>query len=69
MRNVQKSEIIVTVIAVLALVVTLVGHLAGASIANSSSFGIIAAPVPLVLFIIAFAAYKYAASHDEDSSH
>jgi hypothetical protein len=69
MRNVQKSEIVVTVIAVLALAVTVVGHLAGASIANSSSFGIIAAPVPLVLFIIAFAAYTYAASHDEDSNH
>lgn len=69
MRNVQKSEIIVLLIAIVGLVITLVGHLAGASIANSSSFGIIAAPVPLILFIVALVAYKYAASHDEESHH
>lgn len=69
MRNVQKSEIIVLLIAIVGLVITLVGHLAGASIANSSSFGIIAAPVPLILFIVAFVAYKYAASHDEENEH
>ncbi len=69
MRNVQKTEIIVLIIAVLALVVALVGHLAGASIANSDAFGIIAAPVPLVLGIIAFVAYKYAAANDKDTGH
>ena len=36
----------VVVIALLAFVVGLVGHLAGASFANSDAFGYIAAPTP-----------------------
>lgn len=69
MRHVQKSELIMVVVAVIGLVVAVVGHLAGASIANSSAFGMIAAPVPLILGVMCFIAYKYAASHDETDSH
>ncbi|GEK08169.1 hypothetical protein HUZ36_16255 [Pseudoalteromonas sp. McH1-7] len=58
----HKMEIVVVVIALVAFVVGLVGHLAGASIANSDTFGYIAAPVPLVVGLIAFIAYKVAAS-------
>lgn len=56
----HKTELTVIVIALLAFVIGLVGHLAGASFANSDAFGIIAAPVPLVLGIVAFIAYKVA---------
>ncbi len=58
----SKAEIIVVVIALLAFVIGLVGHLAGASYANLDTFGYIAAPVPLILGIIALIAYKVAAS-------
>ncbi|MBD1584001.1 hypothetical protein [Pseudoalteromonas sp. S16_S37] len=60
----HKSEIIVVCIALLAFVVGLVGHLAGASFANSDAFGYIAAPVPFITGIIAFVAYKVAANGD-----
>ena len=58
----SKFELIVIGIALLAFVVGLVGHLAGASFANFATFGYIAAPTPLILAIIAFVAYKIAAS-------
>ncbi|MEJ6474231.1 hypothetical protein [Pseudoalteromonas piscicida] len=58
----HKMEIVVVVIALVAFVVGLVGHLAGASIANSDTFGYIAAPVPLLVGLIAVIAYKVAAS-------
>ncbi|CAH9065873.1 hypothetical protein PSECIP111951_03456 [Pseudoalteromonas holothuriae] len=60
----HKSEIIVVVIALLAFVVGLVGHLASASFANSDAFGYIAAPVPLIVGVIALIAYKVAKSGD-----
>ncbi|MFY8275266.1 hypothetical protein AAEU32_14155 [Pseudoalteromonas sp. SSDWG2] len=62
MNKSKKAEIIVCVIAVLTFVVGLVGHLAGASYANSDAFGLIAAPIPLVLGVIAVIAYKIAAT-------
>lgn len=58
----SKMELVVIGIALLAFVVGLVGHLAGASFANFDTFGYIAAPTPLILAIIAFVAYKVAAS-------
>jgi len=62
----KKSEIVVLVLAVIVFVIGLVGHLAGASFANSDSFGYFAAPVPFVLGLISFIAFKYAAAHDRD---
>ncbi|MBE0369903.1 hypothetical protein J8L98_10635 [Pseudoalteromonas sp. MMG013] len=60
----HKSEIVVVIMALLVFVVGLVGHLAGASIANSDSFGYIAAPVPLIVGVLAFIAYKVAEKGD-----
>ena len=60
----HKSELIVVGIALLAFVVGLVGHLAGASFANSDAFGYIAAPVPLITGLIAVIAYKVAQNGD-----
>lgn len=65
MNKSKKAEITVCVIAVLTFVITLVGHLAGASYANSDAFGMIAAPIPLVLAIIAVVAYKIAAAAED----
>ena len=55
----------VVVIALLAFVIGLVGHLAGASFANFDTFGYIAAPVPLILGIIVLISYKVAASAEK----
>ncbi|WP_462152529.1 hypothetical protein [Pseudoalteromonas xiamenensis] len=60
----HKAELTVVVIALLAFVVGLVGHLAGASFANSDAFGYIAAPIPLITGLIAFIAYKVAVKGD-----
>ena len=60
----HKSELIVGMIALLAFVIGLVGHLAGASFANSNTFGYFAAPVPLITGLIAFFAYKVAEKGD-----
>jgi hypothetical protein len=60
----HKAELVVVVIALVAFVVGLVGHLAGASFANSDAFGYIAAPVPLITGLIALVAYKIAARGD-----
>ncbi|SFD73157.1 hypothetical protein [Pseudoalteromonas denitrificans] len=62
----RKSEIVILVLAVLVFVIGVVGHLAGASFANSDMFGYFAAPVPFVIGLLAFIAYKYAAAHDQD---
>ncbi|GAA60989.1 hypothetical protein P20652_2863 [Pseudoalteromonas sp. BSi20652] len=56
----NKSELIVVGIAVVAFVLGLVAHLAGASFANSDLFGYIAAPIPLILGIIFLISYKIA---------
>ena len=61
----SKMELVVIGIALIAFVVGLVGHLAGASFANSDTFGYIAAPTPLILAIIEFVAYKVAASAED----
>jgi|TARA_B100000700_G_scaffold198275_1_gene218132 hypothetical protein len=61
----SKAEIVVVVIALLAFVIGLVGHLAGASFANFDTFGYIAAPVPLILGIIVLISYKVAASAED----
>ena len=61
----NKAEIVVVVIALLAFVIGLVGHLAGASFANLDTFGYIAAPVPLILGIIVLISYKVAASAED----
>ncbi len=62
MNKSKKAELVVTLIAVLTFVIGLVGHLAGASYANSDAFGYIAAPIPLIVGIIAFVSYKIAAA-------
>lgn len=64
MNIAKRVELVVCVIAVLAFLIVLVGHLAGASFANSGCFGVIAAPVPLILGITAFVAYKIAQTGD-----
>ncbi|MGS0537018.1 hypothetical protein [Pseudoalteromonas sp. SaAl2] len=61
----NKMELVVIGIALVAFVVGLVGHLAGASFANFNTFGYIAAPTQLLLAIIAFVAYKIAASAED----
>lgn len=61
----SKMELVVIGIALIAFVVGLAGHLAGASFANFDTFGYIAAPTPLILAIIAFIAYKVAASAED----
>ncbi|WP_105166609.1 hypothetical protein [Pseudoalteromonas sp. T1lg23B] len=63
-KSQHKSEIIVVVIALVAFLIGLIGHLAGASFANSDAFGYIAAPIPLITGIIALVAYKIAQSGD-----
>ncbi|KJY95387.1 MULTISPECIES: hypothetical protein [Pseudoalteromonas] len=65
MTKAKKAEITVCIIAVLTFVIGLVGHLAGASYANSDAFGIIAAPIPLVVGVIAVIAYKIAAAAED----
>ena len=61
----NKAEIVVVVIALLAFVIGLVGHLAGASFAIFDTFGYIAAPIPLILGIIVLISYKVAASAEK----
>ena len=52
-------------IALVAFVLGLVAHLAGASIANSDVFGYIAAPIPLVLGVIVILSYKIAEAAED----
>ncbi|MBQ4834471.1 hypothetical protein J8L70_14575 [Pseudoalteromonas sp. MMG010] len=61
----SKAEIIVVGIALLAFVLGLVAHLAGASFANSDTFGYIAAPIPFILGAIFLIAYKIAAAAED----
>ncbi|BED90695.1 hypothetical protein PspMM1_31630 [Pseudoalteromonas sp. MM1] len=61
----NKAELIVVGIAVIAFVLGLVAHLAGASIANSDTFGYIAAPIPLILGIVFLISYKIAAAAED----
>lgn len=61
----NKAELIVVVIALVAFVLGLVAHLAGASFANSDTFGYIAAPIPLILGIIFLISYKIAAAAED----
>ncbi|CCQ11027.1 hypothetical protein PALB_19010 [Pseudoalteromonas luteoviolacea B = ATCC 29581] len=63
-KSQHKTELAVVVIALVAFVIGLVGHLAGASFANSDAFGYIAAPIPLIMAIVAFVAYKVAEKGD-----
>ncbi|RZF85973.1 hypothetical protein EXT46_02265 [Pseudoalteromonas sp. CO325X] len=65
MTKAKKAEITVCIIAVLTFVIGLVGHLAGASYANSDAFGFIAAPIPLIVGVIAVIAYKIAAAAED----
>ncbi|MBQ4859762.1 hypothetical protein [Pseudoalteromonas sp. MMG007] len=58
----NKAELIVVGIAVITFVLGLVAHLAGASLANSDTFGYIAAPIPLILGIVFLISYKIAAN-------
>ncbi|MBQ4813898.1 hypothetical protein A7985_23025 [Pseudoalteromonas luteoviolacea] len=64
-KSQHRGELTVVVIALVAFVVGLVGHLAGASYANSDAFGYLAAPVPLIMGIIALVAYKVAQKADK----
>ena len=61
----NKAELISIGIALVAFVVGLVSHLAGASFANFDTFGYIAAPMPLVLGIIFLISYKVAAAAED----
>lgn len=61
----NKAELISLGIALVAFVVGLVAHLAGASFANFDTFGYIAAPMPLVLGIIFVVSYKLAAAAED----
>jgi Na+(H+)/acetate symporter ActP len=61
----NKVELIVVGIALVVFVLSLVAHLAGASIANSSFFGYIAAPIPFILGIIVLISYKIAETAED----
>ncbi|ABM00933.1 MULTISPECIES: hypothetical protein [Shewanella] len=61
----MKSEVVVLLLATLALVVALVGHIAIGFMLNVSALGMVAAPVPFVLMLVAVIAVKYAAAHDK----
>ncbi|QSX30728.1 MULTISPECIES: hypothetical protein [Shewanella] len=69
MNTGKKTEIIVLLIATLALVVALVGHIAMAFMGNFSALGMLAAPVPFVLMAVGVVAFKYAAANDQPSHH
>ena len=61
----NKAELIVVGIAVVAFLLGVIAHLAGASLANSDTFGYIAAPRPLILGIIFLMSYKIAANAED----
>ncbi|KAA1150661.1 hypothetical protein EU510_16375 [Pseudoalteromonas sp. FUC4] len=61
----NKAELKVVGIAVIAFVLGLVAHLAGASFANSDFFGYIAAPIPLILGVVFLISYKIAANAED----
>ncbi|QYK04383.1 hypothetical protein [Shewanella zhangzhouensis] len=65
----MKSEVVVLLLATLALVVALVGHIAIGFMLNVSALGMVAAPVPFVLMLVAVIAVKYAAAHDKPAHH
>lgn len=61
----NKAELIVVGIAVVAFLLGVIAHLAGASLANSDTFGYIAAPIPLILGVVFLISYKIAASAED----
>ena len=61
----NKAELIVVGIAVIAFVLGLVAHLAGASFTNADTFGYIAAPMPLILGVIFLISYKIAEAGED----
>ncbi|TMP02665.1 hypothetical protein CWC11_17050 [Pseudoalteromonas sp. S3178] len=61
----NKAELIVVGIAVVAFLLGVIAHLAGASLANSATFGYIAAPIPLILGIVFLISYKIAANAED----
>ena len=61
----NKAELIVVGISVIAFVLGLVAHLAGASFANADTFGYIAAPMPLILGVIFLISYKIAEAGED----
>ena len=61
----NKAELIVVGLAVIAFVLGLIAHLAGASFANSDVFGYIAAPIPLILAVVFLISYKIAANAED----
>ncbi|GEB71857.1 hypothetical protein [Pseudoalteromonas carrageenovora] len=61
----NKAELIVVGIAVVAFLLGVIAHLAGASLANSDTFGYIAAPIPLILGTIFLISYKIAANAED----
>ena len=67
MRAGMKPELIVLTLATIALVLTLVGHIAMAFMLEHHSLGMVAAPVPFILMVIAASAVIYAAKADKDS--
>ncbi|MCL2914484.1 hypothetical protein L2725_11980 [Shewanella corallii] len=67
MRAGMKPELIVLILTTVALVITLAGHIAMAFILEFHSLGMLAAPVPFVLMVIAAAAVFYASRADKSS--
>ncbi|MBT1443547.1 hypothetical protein KJI95_03295 [Shewanella sp. JM162201] len=65
----MKSEIVVLLLATLGLVLALVGHIAIGFMLNVSALGMLAAPMPFVLMVVAVVAVKYAAAHDKPAHH
>ena len=61
----NKAELIVVGIAVVAFLLGVIAHLAGASLANSDTFGYIAAPIPFILGVVFLISYKIAASAED----
>jgi hypothetical protein len=61
----NKAEFVVVGIALVAFVLGLVAHLAGASFANADTFGYIAAPIPFILGGLFLIAYNIAAAAED----
>ncbi|MGI2260575.1 hypothetical protein [Shewanella sp. GXUN23E] len=63
----MKPELIVLTLTTIALVLTLAGHIAMAFMLEHHSLGMVAAPVPFVLMLLALIAVLYAAKTDKSS--
>ncbi len=64
LRALKNLEIQVTLIAIVVFAIGLVGHIAGAFFLAPEWLGYIAAPVPFIIALITYLAYKYAEKYE-----